>query len=159
MLVKSYNRKNAIQYAKQWAYKRNPKYYNFDKIGGDCTNFVSQCLFSGCNVMNYTPNVGWYYNNLSDRTPSWTGVEYLYKFLVTNNGVGPFGIQTNENEITVGDIVELGSFNGFYHAMIITKIVDGLIYTSSHTIDSFDRPLTSYNYERIRYIHILGVRI
>ena len=36
-----YNRNAAIEYAKKWAYKRNPNYYNFDLNGGDCTNFVS----------------------------------------------------------------------------------------------------------------------
>ena len=37
-----YNRNAAIAYAKKWAYKRNPNYYNFDLNGGDCTKFVSQ---------------------------------------------------------------------------------------------------------------------
>lgn len=42
-----YNREKAVEYARRWAYDRNPQYYNFDPIGGDCTNFVSQCLFAG----------------------------------------------------------------------------------------------------------------
>lgn len=41
-----YDRFSAISYAKRWALARNPKYYNFDSIGGDCTSFVSQCLFA-----------------------------------------------------------------------------------------------------------------
>ena len=32
--------------------------------------------------MNFTPVMGWYYRSSYDRTPSWTGVEYLYHFLV-----------------------------------------------------------------------------
>ncbi|MBQ3571404.1 MAG: amidase domain-containing protein, partial [Clostridia bacterium] len=47
MRVFDYNRQNAVEYAKKWALKRNPKYYNFDNIGGDCTSFASQCLFAG----------------------------------------------------------------------------------------------------------------
>ena len=43
-----YNRKAVYDYAKEWAYARNPKYYNYDSIGGDCTNFASQCVFVGC---------------------------------------------------------------------------------------------------------------
>ena len=46
MRLREYNRENAVEYAKIWAYKRNPKYYNFDSVGGDCTSFVSQCLFA-----------------------------------------------------------------------------------------------------------------
>ena len=79
-----YNRKAAVAYADYWAYRRNPKYYAFDEIGGDCTNFVSQCVFAGCGVMNDTPDYGWYYYNVNDRAPAWTGVGYFYRFLTEN---------------------------------------------------------------------------
>ena len=38
------NLEKELDYAQKWALSRNPAYYNFDDIGGDCTNFVSQCL-------------------------------------------------------------------------------------------------------------------
>ena len=60
-MTKKYERKKAIQYAQKWALKRNPNYYNYDDIGGDCTNFVSQCIYAGSGVMNYTKTFGWYY--------------------------------------------------------------------------------------------------
>lgn len=41
-----YDRKKSIEYAKKWAYLRNPKYYNFDPVGGDCTSFASQCIYA-----------------------------------------------------------------------------------------------------------------
>ena len=87
-----YDRASAVEYARKWAYFRNPKYFNFENIGGDCTNFASQCLFAGSGVMNYAPVYGWFYRSASDRTPSWTGVQFFYNFLVSNNGTGPFGI-------------------------------------------------------------------
>ena len=34
-----YNREEALAYAKKWAFGRNPIYYNFDPVGGDCTSF------------------------------------------------------------------------------------------------------------------------
>jgi len=37
-----YDRKEALLYAEKWAMDRNPRYYNFDSVGGDCTSFVSQ---------------------------------------------------------------------------------------------------------------------
>ena len=81
MKVKEYNRKKAVEYAIKWAYKRNPKYYNFDSVGGDCTSFISQCIYAGSGIMNYKKHIGWYYNSSSDRTASWSGVEFLYNFL------------------------------------------------------------------------------
>ena len=55
-----YDRFRAVAYALRWALSRNPRYYDFEDIGGDCTNYVSQCLFAGCGVMNYAPENGWY---------------------------------------------------------------------------------------------------
>ena len=65
-----YDRQRAVAYARRWAYSRNPLFYNFTGIGGDCTNFISQCLLAGCCVMNCTPTFGWYYRNASDRAPA-----------------------------------------------------------------------------------------
>ena len=95
-----YNRINVYEYAKKWAYSRNPKYYNYDPVGGDCTNFASQCIYSGCLQMNYSKNNGWYYINGNNKSPSWTGVEFLYKFLVSNKGMGPKGKETTINHET-----------------------------------------------------------
>lgn len=86
MRIVEYNRNLVKEYAKKWAYLRNPAYYNYDAIGGDCTNFVSQCIFAGCKVMNYS-KFGWYYKNGNDKSPSWTGVEFLGDFLLKNKSV------------------------------------------------------------------------
>ena len=69
-----YDVQKATLYAKTWALSRNPQFYNFDKLGGDCTNFVSQCIYAGCGVMNFTKDIGWYYKSLNDRSASWCGV-------------------------------------------------------------------------------------
>ena len=37
-----YNRELAVAYAHRWAYGRNPEFFDFQGIGGDCTNFASQ---------------------------------------------------------------------------------------------------------------------
>ena len=157
-----YNRTLAIKYAEKWAYDRNPRYYNFDDIGGDCTNFISQCIFAGSQIMNYNKNNGWYYINENKKSPSWTGVEFLYKFLVNNKSVGPFGEKTEINNIQIGDIIQL-TFDGnnFTHSLIIVNIdnkdLDN-IYTSSHTDDSFSKRVSSYSFKNIRFIHINGIR-
>lgn len=156
----NYNRKKALKYAKEWAFKRNPKFLDFEKIGGDCTNYVSQCIYSGCNVMNYTPIYGWYYKNSYDRSASWSGVEFLYNFLINNKNVGPFAIETDLYHIQPADIIQLGNKDGhFFHSLFINKIDNYKnIFVSAHSIDSYMRPLNSYNFETAKYIHIVAAR-
>lgn len=43
----SYDPNKAIAYARQWAKSRNPNYHDYSGEGGDCANFVSQCLIAG----------------------------------------------------------------------------------------------------------------
>ena len=109
--MSKYNRQNIYEYAEKWAYSRNPAYYNFDYVGGDCTNFVSQCIYAGCGQMNYNQNNGWYYVNGNNKSPSWTGVEFLYNFLISNNGVGPKGEAASIGRLEIGDVIQL-SFDG-----------------------------------------------
>lgn len=158
-----YNREKAIEYAKKWAFSRNPKYYNFDLVGGDCTNFISQCIYEGCKVMNYMKDRGWYYINGNNKSPSWSGVEFLYNFLVNNKSVGPYGEKVEMDKLQVGDIVQL-SFDGekFAHTLIIVAIDNKLslsgIKIASHTLDNFNKRITEYNFQKIRFVHIRGAR-
>lgn len=152
-----YNRQKVYDYAKKWSYDRNPKYYNYDSIGGDCTNFGSQCIFAGCNQMNYSKNNGWYYINGNNKSPSWTGVEFLFNFLTSNKGLGPKGEVSNINTLDIGDIVQL-SFNGttFSHTLIVIKnglsVYDTLI--AAHTDDVFGKSVAQYSFQKYRCIHI-----
>lgn len=153
-----YNRLSALLYARRWAFARNPRYYNFDDLGGDCTNFASQVLFAGSGVMNYTPVFGWYYRSVEDRAPAWTGVEYLYNFLTTNEGVGPFAREVSEEEVEPGDLLQLGRADGtFYHCPVIVATRPEIL-VAAHSDDAYGRPLSSYMYDRVRFLHIEGVR-
>ena len=160
MQIVPYDRQAATDYAAEWAMKRNPAYLNFDKMGGDCTNFASQCLFAGSKVMNHTKVMGWYYYSAANRTPSWTGVPYLYNFLVKNQGPGPFAEVTDQYHVQPGDLVQLGKSSGaFYHSPVIVAIgPDGMIYVAAHTYDAYMRPLNTYVYDQARFLHIVGVR-
>ncbi|MGN0172545.1 MAG: amidase domain-containing protein [Acutalibacteraceae bacterium] len=154
----AYNREAAVAYARRWALGRNPAYYDFQNLGGDCTNFASQCIYAGAGVMNYTPETGWFYRSAGDRTPSWTGVEFLYAFLVSNRSVGPYARIVPQAEAQPGDIVQLGNADGdFYHSPVITA-VSPVILVAAHTFDARDRPLATYQYDRARFLHIEGVR-
>ena len=159
MKIIPYDREAAVSYAKKWAFNRNPEFYNFNNLGGDCTNFASQCIYAGAGVMNFTPTFGWFYRSLNDRAPAWTGVEYLYNFLVGNEGVGPFAEKVGLESLEIGDIVQLGTGAGdFYHSPVVVDIQGGRIFIAAHSYDAYMRPLSSYNYYQARGIHILGVR-
>lgn len=112
MRERVYDRQAAVAYARRWALGRNPAYYDFENLGGDCTNFASQCLYAGAAVMNYTPTMGWYYRSVGDRAPAWSGVEYLYNFLINNRSVGPYARVVEQQEVQPGDLVQLGRANG-----------------------------------------------
>ena len=151
-----YNREKAIAYAHKWAFDRNPEYFNFDALGGDCTNFISQCLFAGCGVMNYTRDTGWYYVSPANRAAAWSGVEFLYKFLTTNKGVGPRAREIPPDQCQPGDIIQL-SFDGttFGHSLFVVG-ADPVITIATHTYDSDNRPLFTYEYDRARGLGVEG---
>lgn len=154
-----YDRAKAVAYAQKWALKRNPAYLDFHGLGGDCTNFVSQCLYAGCGTMNDTPVYGWYYINGNRRTPSWTGVSYLYNFLTQNKGAGPFARETERGEMQPGDVVQLALKDApFTHAVLVVDVQDGEIYVAAHTIDAWMRPLSSYRQPKRRFLHVEGAR-
>lgn len=158
MRIISYNREAAVSYARRWAMDRNPAYFNFENLGGDCTNFVSQCIYAGAKIMNYTPTFGWYYRSSYNRSPSWSGVGYLYNFLISNRSVGPFAHEVAASEAKPGDIVQLGDASGhFYHSPVITAVTPEIL-VAAHTFDALDRPLSSYVYNQARFLHIDGVR-
>ena len=158
MHVAAYDRDAAVAYARRWALDRNRAYYDFENVGGDCTNFASQCIYAGAGVMNYAPVTGWFYRSASDRTAAWTGVEYLHAFLVSNRSAGPFAHVASQGEVEPGDIVQLGTRNGdFYHTPVIVAVRPAIL-VAAHTNDALDRPLSSYDYETVRFLHIDGVR-
>ncbi|MBN7774457.1 amidase domain-containing protein [Clostridium aminobutyricum] len=163
LLSNSYNRQEAVNYAHKWAFGRNPAFYDFKGIGGDCTNFTSQCLYAGAKVMNYTPTFGWYYINVNRRAPAWTSVRYFHQFLINNKGVGPYGSEAPMEKVQIGDFSQLRlDGNDFEHTQIIVSMgepptLDNIL-VAAHSIDSDNRPLSTYNIRDIRFIHIEGVR-
>ena len=159
ILEKEYFRSRAVMYARKYALTRNPLFFTFEGIGGNCTNFVSQCLLAGSCVMNYQPIYGWFYLSTNRRAPAWTGVDFFYNFMTTNQDVGPYGKEVNISEAMVGDVIQLQNENDdFYHTLIISEITDNDILVCANSVDSLDRPLSSYEYKSQRLIHIDGVR-
>ncbi len=159
-VIKPYRRERAREYAERWALSRNPLFYDYTGIGGNCTNFVSQSLYAGSCEMNFTPVYGWYYLSSTDRTASWTGVDYLYQFLVGNTGVGPFAREVSEDELTVGDVIQLQNAEGrYYHTLLVTGFGENTYLVAAQSNDAYNRPLDSYEYSGARFLHIEGVGV
>ncbi|CAM2008804.1 amidase domain-containing protein [Acanthopleuribacter pedis] len=125
--------------------------YDGETEGGNCTNFVSQCLVAGF-IQTTSPkkvfqerfdfdtdrNSGsyyeWFFHNDGDRGPAWTGAAKLYEYAVHNpshyKGLH-FQYITHDTssdfmeytKVRVGDIifVDWEGNGSIDHAMIVTK--------------------------------------
>jgi len=160
-MLYSYDRLSAVNYARKWALKRNPKYTNFDEMGGDCTNFCSQVLHAGGCPMNYD-KYGWYYENINNRAPAWTSVRYLHKFLTKDRGTGPMGTEADIEDIQIGDLIQVkfDTNEDFAHSLAVVDIKFpkriNNIFIATHTIDRLNYRLSNYYFKELRFIHILG---
>lgn len=154
----AYDRAAAAAYGARWALGRNPAYMQLDGIGGDCTNFCSQCLYAGGCVMNFTPDLGWYYRSPDDRAAAWTGVEYLYRFLTGHSGPGPHARVVPPHRTLPGDLLQLQNGEGrWYHSMVVLENRGNGprgILIAAHSIDSLYRPLASYRFAAVRGLQI-----
>lgn len=147
-------RENALHYAHQWAFDRNPAYFAYDHVGGDCTNFISQCLLAGGMQMDDTPTFGWYYRSANDKAPAWTGVEYLWRYLTKNNR-NLCGIECMLSDLQLADLVQL-SFDGIRYTHCLMVVGTGReVLLCGHDEDSDFRPLSSYEYQKLRCLHLI----
>ena len=113
--------------------------------------------------MNDTPIYGWYYIDPDNKAPAWTGVEYLYNFLTRPQAsLGPVAQVTEDlRSAMLGDVIQL-RFAGdvFQHSpVVVQSSADGSpdkILLAAHSSDADWRPLSSYEYESYRVLHILG---
>ena len=167
IVTKEYNRERALEYARRWALSRNPLFYDFTGGGGNCTNFVSQCLLAGSLYMNPTETFGWYYVDVNNRAPSWTGVGEFYEFMCglgdfqpKSERVGPFCEEVGRERLEIGDVVQLADARGrFYHTLFVSGFDSGDILVSAQSNDALDRPLSTYNYATARFLHVQGVNV
>lgn len=163
-----YNRRAAVEYAHKWAFGRNPAFYDFSSLGGDCTNFASQCLYAGTGVMNFTPELGWYYIDANNRSPSWTGVPFFWDFMTRpESSSGPFGLGVSPSFLRPGDFVQIRfvtSGDVFAHTPVVVAVgnpptLDNIL-VAAHSKDADNRPLSTYeDVAEMRFLHILGAAV
>lgn len=171
-----YNREEALAYARAWAYGgaarlRSRAWPAYDDYGGDCQNFVSQCLFAGGIPMDWAGAAQWKWlghtPNLQGkalgRSPSWSGVKEFYAYCRENDGRGLAAwVDAPLGQLRPGDVLQFAALGDWRHSVLITGEVrdeqgvrvDWLV--ASHCADQENWPLSAYSYSTVRGIAILG---
>lgn len=147
-----YNREAALAYSYSYINDRNPKFYAFDDLGGNCQNFASQTVLAGGIPMG----TGWTYVSINRRDPSWTGVVNFYNYASSPYKKMVAISKCNLQFAEPGDVVHVG-YNGSYkHATVVSSNDNGFILLNSNTTNHKDYPLFFYAYPNKRLIKILG---
>jgi Putative amidase domain len=156
-----FNRTAMREYARRHYNNPNKAFYDFTKIGGDCTNFTSQIIHAGGAPMDSEGKYKWYYYSLNSRSPSWTGVMFLYDYLINNDGLGPHAVDSDFFNVITGDVIQI-DFNGdniYTHSPSVVQPYikgSGDLYTltvAARTYDFYNRPILTYPGVK-RYIHL-----
>lgn len=154
--IAGYSPTKAKDYALKWANSFNSNYNNYDGNGGDCTNFVSQCLEAGglaqkkpssipSGVMGTTSY--WYSVKPKVSTP-WIRVADFHSYWAPKvpdaNYAGDTTVSNNGN---IGDIVQIRHAGTLtrWHSMIITKKDSQQVYLTGHSVPRKDYPISSYD--------------
>lgn len=141
-----YSRTAAAEYAKRYALVPNRKYIYFgvqEKIGGDCTNFVSQCLYAGGIPLSYSIKNPWWYNPNNSKicSLSWSVAHSLYWYLAMNNRKklkGAKGQETNNiSDLELGDLIFYENKGIIFHSAIITGFKT-IPLVSQHSVDALN---------------------
>jgi len=145
--TEKYDRRKAADYARRWALGRNPAFGNFSGMGGDCANFASQCLWAG---WGRRMAAHWYYHSMEDRTPSWSGVKFLRRWLLEAGRAEVCEV----GEAETGDVIVLWNGHRFYHTLVVVVPGDDPLI-AAHTHDVLDRPVSDYGALAREALHIL----
>lgn len=166
-----YKREKAVAYAKKYALIPNTKEWkNYESMGGDCTNFTSQCLFEGEIPFDHQGKYvidKWYWYSDHYRTPSFTSADAFKDYAIRNEGFGLVAKLGDMQTMEIGDIVQLGDLSQTTHSMLVVDIIrdeedpritkDLLVAQHSGVggIRGYNIPLSTKPDERL-YYNILG---
>jgi hypothetical protein len=161
-LSNNYSRISAANYAIKYALKPNSKYRYFSpsgNIGGDCTNFISQCLIAGGAAMVYNSHPWWY--NSKACSLSWSVANSFYKCITERAKLqlpGLKGIEVlNFRRLELGDLILYEDSKGtIYHSAIITSFNFDTPLVSQHTYNAANvSPIKS----KARKMHFIKIEI
>ena len=147
--IPSYNINGALAYADQWALSRNPAYSDYTGRGGDCANFVSQCLCAGG-----LPTDGTWYKD----SKAWIAVIALSNYLCDRYGLPR--LSADNSNIQVGSPVCYqwhSNWQAGYRLNHVTLCVgrnaQGVPIVSGHTRD-IKGVAWNYGYSNTTYMTI-----
>ncbi len=167
----AYDREGALAYADQYAMGRNGDWADYTGSGGNCQNYVSQCLLAGGIPMDTQGDAvwKWYGSGLSNapgaegRSSSWTSVTSFRQYAMDNTGFGLVAlVDAPYYTGQPGDLIQMGTEDAWRHTVIITQAVtDGAGETvdylvDSNTSDMRDYPASLYGYPVYSLTHIVG---
>jgi hypothetical protein len=176
----TYNRSAAVSYALRHVFNPNPEFANMDTSGGggDCTNFVSQCLLAGGWRMDYRAtgyDTEWWYRKLStqpydgDQRDWWSctwslpSLAILYLSLHFGRRYDLLARPSRARLLRLGDVIFYDwDGDGLYdHSVIVTRRVNGWPYVTYRTLKPLE-PIRNA-YWRLRFRgrarSIIGVRL
>lgn len=149
--MNQYSRIEAVDYATRYALSPNPyyKYFSLANTGGDCSNFISQCLLAGGATTNYK---WWYHHNNSLNTShdtwsqTWAVAHALYWYIKINQASNLPGIKgfevTEINSLDLGDLIFLEDNNGhIFHSAIVTYHSANQLLISQHSNEALNIPV------------------
>ncbi|HMF34920.1 MAG TPA: amidase domain-containing protein, partial [Candidatus Lokiarchaeia archaeon] len=150
-----YLRQAAYGYALEWYNTRNNHYNDYTASGGDCANFVSQCLIAGgISLYNGTDGTGYGVYPDKDRpTGHSNGTMPYCDYLDLNlrnfqntHVTGPLTSPTLPDEMCVGDVVIFGNSTGdnYEHATIVVWDGGSQLGLAAHTTDVWNQSFSSY---------------
>ncbi len=155
--VSGYNPYEAASYADRYATSYNNNYAHFD---GDCTNYVSQCLYAGGVPMNNTGKIdtGWWYSSSGSLSYSWSNQSYNFDYFSSSN--------TSYTNISSNSYIIPGNpvYYDWQNASDTTDELDhaticvgynssGVPLINSHTLDYYRVPW-KYGYANTKYATI-----
>jgi hypothetical protein len=166
-MVNRYNREAAVSYAIKYALVSNREYKYYNAIGeggGDCTNFISQCLKAGGAPMDHNNLRPWWYDMKEGKASiCWAVAHSLYWYLKTSRNNNKIkGREVDDiRELEMGDLIFYENYNNvIFHSTIITSFVD--VYgnreplISQHTSNQLNVTYKkSYDYKKAHFIKII----
>ncbi|MBR0137202.1 MAG: amidase domain-containing protein [Erysipelotrichaceae bacterium] len=168
-VITAYDREKAVEYADEYALKRNSDYFAFNS---NCVNFVSQCMHVGGIPMVYSGDYQWKYysfgyNPYSGKTGytySWTYIPAYTTMIENSNKV----IVEPHQEVYFsepGDCIMLSRDGEIWnHVVLCTKVVRNQqgeiveVLYSGNTNDVKNYPLSATVYWMAECEKILGSR-
>ena len=164
-----YDRDTALIYARRYVGVRNGRWPDFTGQGGNCQNYVSQCLLRGGIPADLEGEQTWSWTGSSnlqegpEDTLSWINVKRFDEYARNNEGYG-LAAQTDVDFTSgvPGDVLKMGSLSDWNHAVMITDVVkDGQgnvidYIICSNTTDVRDFPASAYPLARQSVTKIYG---